>query len=125
MVQSHWNGLLDLQALFPPLLPGMMWQVQHFNEDIKIVDKKVLFNTIFPLGLQKFLAQCAPRPNTFERMCNELWTYDRDCRNFEWCSPPVWMHVVETLRASRHPEGLKNWWWGAVIATASTAVRRV
>ena len=92
---------------------------------INIATKKISFNTIFPLGFPKFLAQCADRPCNFEELCNELWIFERKWKMYEWWPRPVWMNSIETLRLARKPEAMMHWWWGGVVAAASSAVQRL
>ena len=90
--------------------------------DEQEVRSKIWFDQVFPIGFQKFLARCAPRPATFEALCRSLHEFEIATQRNSCEPPPVWFHCVATLAQSRHVETLSSWWWGAVLAFASNAV---
>ena len=59
---SVWHGLLDLPALFP----------HAGSQSRRKGGRSVRLDTILPTGLASFLADLAPRPPSFERLCQEL-----------------------------------------------------
>ena len=119
-----WIKLWDLQALFPCHPPNKPCEGK--KGDVNVRMKMVRFDTVFPLGLPLFLARSAERPTNFEALCCELFNFEtRWQRNKENIRPPIWMQSIGQARHAIEADCLRHWLWGAMIAIASNAVKRL
>ena len=128
---SQWEYLWDLQALFPePLSSNFCFgsfsrRLSRGNSDLKMMNKKVRFDTVFPPGFSTFLARAAKLPNSFEELSRELYTFQDISQEEQNVFHPVWMQRFETARHSTDPHNLEYALWGSFVAFTSSAVQQL
>ena len=128
--KPEWSGIWSIANLLP-IPPSTSRRNRQRSKSVLVcnelqrVSEKLFLDCIFPRGLPTFLANCAPRPKSFECLSRAL--YDFEFPSNVAASPltPAWLSVKGILQDTETSYKLSQWWWSAFICQVAQHVQQL
>jgi len=129
LATSEWQDLLDLNALFPKPVGAHRKSrrrtaaYEHFS--LVAATQPVRFDTIFPHGLHIYLADSAPRPATYQKLCEDLWKFQLLHMETDTFEKPLHFEQGCAFNKVMSEKSLSEFWWTTAVVEAGAQVHEL
>ena len=129
LATSEWRDLLDLNALFPKRRGAhrkarrRTASYEHYS--LVAVTQPVLFDTIFPHGLHLYLADSAPRPATYQQLCQDLWKFQLLHMETDTFEKPLHFETGCAFNKVMSEKSFSEFWWTTAVVEAGAQVHEL
>ena len=129
LATSEWRDLLDLNILFPKPIGARRKSrkriVAYVHHSVVAVTQPVLFDTIFPYGLHLYLADSAPRPATYQKLCEDLWKFQLLHMDTDTFEKPLHFETGCAFNKVMSEQSLSEFWWTTAVVEAGAQVHEL
>ena len=124
-----WRDLHDLAALFPKRRGATRKARRRTGAyeyySVVCLTQPVQFDTIFPHGFHLYLADSAPRPATYQKLCQALWRLQLLHMENGTFEKPLHFETGCAFNKVTSEQSLGEFWWTSAVVEAGAQVHEL